>query len=244
MQYNNHIIILYWDEFARLIVEQLLNAQKQLVVLTADEATEQALTNNYKNTNVKALKADYEDFSQLRSVNIESSAAVLINFPDDTDKLRYLIHLKNAFANIRYVVSIANPDLKETFYNTGVHYCISKDEISAKLISSYLFERDVARFSSDLLSASASEDELDMQQFKVTSENPVRNKLYGEAFDYLQKEYNALLIGISRDKNIMKLPDPATTIREGDYLILIADGIKGMTISKDFGVKEGLTDRK
>lgn len=239
--YQNHILILHWDAFAELIVEQLKNARKQVLILTADEATSRMLQETYKEETVDAYRMDFQDFTSLKNVGIQNSAAVLLNFPDDTDKLRYLIHLRKTFGDVRYVVSITNPDLKETFYSTGVHYCISRDEISAKMVSSYLFERDVARFSSDLLSASDTHDELDMQQYRVTADNPVAGKTFKEAFDYLQKNYNALLIGLSRNKQLMKLPGPDTLIEEGDYIILIADGVQARNLSRGFGVQEGLT---
>ena len=238
--FTNHIIIFHWDEFAELIVNQLLNADKQVVVLSADEGTRRVINDNYKDTVVKAHRVDYQDFMQLREVGIAESDAVLLNFPVDTDKLRYLIHLRKAFPDVRYVVSIANPDLKETFYNSGVHYCISREEISAKMVSSYLFERDVAHYSSDLLSASDTKTEQDMQQFKVISGNPLVQKSYSEAFYWLEGHYNALLAGLSRNRTLMKLPDPSTVIQEGDYLIVLVDGVSGDTLSKDFGVPEGL----
>ncbi len=45
--FSNHIVIIGWDEFARAVTEQLINANKRIFVITEDERHIEAINENY-----------------------------------------------------------------------------------------------------------------------------------------------------------------------------------------------------
>ena len=237
--FTDHIVIIHWDRFAELIVEQLRNAGKHVFIVTDKNSDKETITDNYDPDIVQILVTQYSDFARLKQANIQQSSAVFVNIPDDTEKLAYLINLRNMFPDLRYIVSIDNEDLKETFYNSGVYYCISKTEISAKMVSSFLFENDVAEYSNDLIAASETDEEYDIRQYKVIPGNPVIGKQYSECFKYIRQQYNGLLIGLSRNRKLMKLPPKETEVKEGDYIMVIMNAKEAQALSSDFGVQEG-----
>ena len=239
MNLTEHNIIFYWNDFAEMLVAHLHKAGKYVVVVAQDQATARSVESAYEKQQLHALHVLPQDVEGLRRVKIEQSASVFLNYPKDTEKLTALLALKRNFPDVRYVVSTENADLKETFYNSGVHYCISREEIAAKMVSSYLFETDAARVFSDLLEVSRTKEELDMQEYKLLDGNPIAGMPYMAAFRKLRTEYGCLLIGFSREGKLYKIPKPDFTIQTGDYAIVIANGATGEQLSKDFQVPEG-----
>ena len=68
---------------------------------------------------------------------------------------------------------------------------------------------------------------------------------YEEAFFKLKKEYNAVLIGISKNKNdgtreLFKNPVIDINIELSDYLIMIINGKTNKVLKALFQVEEGL----
>ena len=136
-----------------------------------------------------------------------------------------------------------NANLKQTFINAGVTYAISKNEISSKLLASYMYEPDVATYSEDILSFAHAEEDFDIKQYKVLESNPLIGKTYDEAFYLLKKQYNTILIGMSRQtesgRHLFKNPIEPLPIRKDDYLIMITDGRSFNQIREVFGTEEG-----
>ena len=172
------------------------------------------------------------------------SSVVFVNLPDDTEKLVYILNLKKAYENLEFVVTIENSNLKNTFIGAGVTNAISPNEISSKILASYMFEPDVASYTEDIMSFAKNENDYDIKQFLVTHDNPYLNKTYQESFFDLKKRYNTILIGISKkDKNgnrkLIKNPLGEVGINLGDYLIVILNGTSFELILKVFNVEEG-----
>ena len=154
-----------------------------------------------------------------------------MNNGGDTEKLILLLNLKRAYPECDYIVTLDNGDLRETFLAAGVTFVLSKNDISAKLVSSYVFEPEVAEFANDLLSsAEGGEEDHDMQQYRVLPGNPCIDMSYEDLFEKLRKECNILLLGLSRrdpasgEFRTYKIPREPLNIAEGDYVIVIVSG--------------------
>jgi voltage-gated potassium channel len=169
---------------------------------------------------------------------------VFINFNDDTEKLVYIINIKKYFADLNYVVTLDNGNLKSTFHHAGVTYAISKNEISSKLLASYIYEPDVALFSEEILAYAHEDDEYDMKQIVVKSNNPYAGVFYEKAFFDLKKVYNVVLIGLVKiqegKRRLMKNPAGDIKIEAGDYLILLIDQKGVNRLKKLFHIEEGV----
>jgi Trk K+ transport system NAD-binding subunit len=69
---------------------------------------------------------------------------------------------------------------------------------------------------------------------------------YDEAFFTLKREYNVILIGVSKqktgstDRYLIKNPEHPVSINQGDYLLVICNGKNEPRAAKLFGVEEGI----
>lgn len=243
-KFTKHIIIVGWDDFARTIVDQLVYAGNRVAIITHIRDHVELIREKYHEKNVFVLFSDINNLEIMVKANVKKAAVVFVNLADDTQKLVYILNLKKRFGNIRFVVTLDNANLRDTFHSAGVSFVLSRNEVAAKMVASYIFEPDVAEYNADLLASSRTEDDFDIQEYRVTQQNPFAGKSYGEAFLKVKKEFNSILIGLSKHtgdkRQLFKNPPDDTVINIGDYLILITDGRSERLVSNAFGIQEGV----
>lgn len=241
--FTNHFVIIGWDNFAKNVTDQIVNAKCKVAVVTNNNNDLELIHDLYPHDKVFVLLGDYENYESLIKVNIEESNSVFVNFTDDAKTLIYIINLKKQY-NVNPVVALQTSELKETFKTVGVKHIVSKNDITSKMVASYIFEPDVAAFTEDLIETAVHENDFDMHEYKVTENNPIVNMNYFDAFVELKKKYNCILVGVTKDENgervLLKNPDQDITINVNDYILIISSGNFQRRIETDFGVKEGV----
>ena len=242
--YKDHIVVIGWDMFAQSVVDELIGAEKKVAIITDKKDHVDSIRERYNETDVFVLVTDYSNYAVLEKANINKASTVFLNFEDDTQKLVYSLNLKKLYGTVEHVVILNNADLEDTFHAAGVTFTLSKDGIAAKIVASYIFEPDVARYSVDLLSSAVADGDYDIQQYLITDNNPYVNCEYKNVFQILKDEHNIILIGISKflqdgTRKLMKNPAHTITVSLGDYLIMIMTGENEDPITELFGVAEG-----
>ncbi len=242
--FENHVVMIGWSEFGHMVTDQLIGASKDVAIVTNNKDDIEVIHEKFDKKKVFTLYSDFENSEMLKKANIERSSVVFVNLNDDTEKLVFILNMKKVFANLDFVVTLQNANLKNTFINAGVTNAISPDEISSKILASYMFEPDVASYTEDIMSFAHTPTDYDIKQFLVTYDNPYLNKSYHKSFVDVKSRYNGILIGmVKRDKNgkrkIIKNPLQDFQINLGDYLIIIVNGNSFELIQKAFNVQEG-----
>lgn len=242
--FKNHVVIIGWNDFCQSVISHLLGAKKQVAIITKDRSNIDIIREYYTQDQVYALYSDYNNFELIEKSNIRQSSIVFVNLNDDTEKLVYVINLRKHFENLQYVVTLDNGNLKNTFQSAGVTYTISKNEISSKLLASYIYEPDVAVFSEELIAYAHEDHEYDMKQVLVKPDNPFADMFYDKAFYDLKKTCNVVLIGLVKmvngQRQLMKNPEGSVKIEQGDYLVMMMDGKGESKLQKFFHIAEGL----
>jgi voltage-gated potassium channel len=242
--FERHVLILGWDDFARSVTQQLLDADQRVAIVTSRKDDVDLIREQYPRERVFVLFADLKDHALLEKAGIRTAGMIFPNLESDTDKLIAVLNLKKHYPEAQFVVALENPDLKETFQTAGVTFVLSRSEIAAKMVASYIFEPDVAEYESDLITSAKEASEYDIQQYRVTEANPYRGLPFGEAFRDLRSRHNAVLIGLSKGtgdaRRLLKLPADDVPIELGDFLLLIVSGDRERAISAAFGVTEGV----
>ncbi|MBL7863622.1 MAG: NAD-binding protein [Cyclobacteriaceae bacterium] len=243
-KFSNHAVIIGWNEFGQSVVSTLIAAGRQVAVVTKDRSSIAIIHEFYPDNQVFTLFSDYNNFELLEKVNVKEAAIVFINLNDDTEKLVYIINIRKHYQNLNYVVTLDNGNLKSTFTNAGCTYAISKNEISSKLLASYIFEPDVAILSEELIAYAHEDHEYDMKEFQIRGTNPLIGIPYEKAFFDLKKQSNVILFGLVRVENgqrkLYKNPESSLVIQNGDYLIMLMDGKGTERLKRIFQIDEGV----
>ena len=243
-QFTNHAVIIGWNEFGQSVVSTLVAAGRQVAVVTKDRSSISIIHEYYPDNQVFTLFSDYNNFELLEKVNLKEAAIVFINLNDDTEKLVYIINIKKRFQDLNYVVTLDNGNLKATFANAGCTYTISKNEISSKLLASYIYEPDVAILSEELIAYAHEGHEYDMKEFLIKGDNPLIGMSYEKAFFDLKKQSNVVLFGMVRivngKRSLHKNPEEDLIIQNGDYLIMLMNHNGLERLKKIFHIEEGI----
>lgn len=243
---EDHAIIIGWNEFGKMVTDQLLGVGKDVAIVTDDKDSIDIIREQYhQSPHIFTLFSDHNSFETLKKANITRASIIFINLENDTEKLVYILNLKKHFGDdLECVVTLDNANLKHTFLAAGVMNAVSKNEIASKLLASYMFEPDVASYSEDIMSFTEHDSDHDIKQFLVTPDNPYMGKPYQDAFFDLKKRYNSILLGISKidkygKRRLIKNPLGDITIGVGDYIIILINGKSFNIIQKLFNVEEG-----
>jgi|TARA_B110000879_G_scaffold199639_1_gene272757 voltage-gated potassium channel len=236
---ENHIVLIGYNKFSENILKQIVTTGIKVAIVTNNKDDVDVIAKLHGGDSVFTLLTDYNDFDILEKVNISKSAKVFINFDSDTEMLVYILDLKNHFDNLEIIVSLNNTNFQNTFQSAGVLYAVSREEIAAKLVASYIFEPEVASFTEDLMASAEKGDDFDMIELRVTKENPYFGKAYEYAFSNIRSDYSSVLLGIYKDEKLHKNPTNEIVISENDYLVIMTDGDNSIKLKAAFGVEEG-----
>ncbi|SEI87183.1 voltage-gated potassium channel [Allopseudospirillum japonicum] len=244
-KFMNHVVIIGWDRFAQNVVDQLVASDIKVAVIMDQRAQLELISENYDREQVYFLLADHHNFELARKAHIEAASIVFVNLEDDTEKLVYLMNSQQFYyRDLKYGVVVNDDELIPAFEAAGADIVLSRDEFDAKLTASFIFEQEVGKYTEKMISGSKKEDDFEIQQYRVISQNRFRDKLYSEAFFDIKKQLDAVLIGLATtiegERVVLSNPDdPNLRISEGDYLILIASGQVSKKLQRSFGVNEG-----
>jgi voltage-gated potassium channel len=240
---TKHCVIIGWDNFAMNVTKWILESHKEVAIVTDNKNDIDLIYNKFGETNVFVLFSDYSNIDNYSLLNLKESSSVFINFKDDSETLVRLLNIKRIHPDLNYIVSLNNSELKDTFQSAGVTFSISSNEVTSKLVASYNFEPDVAFLTEDIMSSAINENDHDLVEFKVNSRNRYLKKEYSEVFVELKRDFNSVLMGLSRKIDghykLYKNPETNMEILENDYLIVLVNGKSKNLLSKDFGEKEG-----
>lgn len=243
-RFKNHVVMIGWNDFGKSVISHLIGAGRQVAVITKDRPTIDIIREYYTLDQVYTLFSDYHNYDLLEKANLSSASIVFINLNDDTEKLVYVINMKKHFKDLNYVVTLENGNLKNTFHSAGVTYAISKNEISSKLLASYIYEPDVALFSEEIIAYAHEQDEYDMKQFRIAHGNPLSGMAYDKAFYDLKKQCNVVLIGLVKiedgQRKLYKNPEGDMRIEDNDYLVMLMDGSGLDRLKNLFHIEEGV----
>lgn len=242
--FSNHVIIVGWNEFSEGVLVQLANADKRACVITDNRDHVDIIRERFTRGFVFPIFADFASPEGLQKAGADRAAMLMPNLGDDTKNLVYILNAKKRFPNLVFIVTLDNAELKETFQSAGVNYTISRNEVSSKIVASYIFEPSVARFSEDLLSSAWQEDDYDIQQYYVTPQSRFAGKPFGQVFQELRTGLNVLAIGVSRADEgrqfLTKLPPDHLEVLPGDYVVVMTSGRSVKELEEWFGCDEGL----
>jgi voltage-gated potassium channel len=242
-KFTDHFVIIGWDEFSKLVAIQVANAGKKIAIVTDSREELNKIYDEFDKSNVFVLYSDLANYKRFEKTNLNNASAVFVNFDDDSKTLIKLINIKKLYNKPKYVVSLRNSELKDTFKSTGVTFSISVNEAASKLVASYIFEPDVALYTEDLMGSAVDKDDNDILQYYINENSPIIGQPYLETFINLKKRFNVVVLGLSRliddEYKLIKNPNTDIFFKDTDYIILLANGDSIPKIESYFGVEEG-----
>jgi voltage-gated potassium channel len=245
--FDDHVVVIGWDEFSRRVIGDLVLSGIQVAVVTNRKEEVDLIYEEFGDENVFVLFGDYENYDQLSLANIAEAREVFLNRTADTDTLITLLNFSKRFddLDLRYVARVKNDELLPAFSIDGVRVeAVSTFEVASALIASHIFEPSVATYGKDLIASVDDEEDYELQQYLVTPSSRWAGTTYGELYWTLYEDNRLLPVALSKraedeERRLVKLPGDDVPVEAGDYVVLIASGETVQAAEQQFGIREG-----
>ncbi len=239
--FDNFAVVLGWDEFSSMIVKQLLASSNKVATLVRDEETRLSTEDIFGGEDFTANVVSPSDYPTMQKIGVGNSQNIFVNLGDDEENLITILRMQNHFPDAEYMVALNDEELENTFRSAGVTYAVSKFRISSKIVGSFLYEPDVAAYTEELLTATQTEQDHDIQQYRVTESCDGSGATFRELLSRIRSDYGAVPIGLKkRNGPLLKVPDADVEVSEGDYVLLAVQGTDEPELEKFFGTQEGV----
>jgi voltage-gated potassium channel len=239
--FTNHIVVLGYSPVASAAVRELLSQDEKVAIVTEDAAQ---VGNLRVLASEKQLFATYgppADTEILKRVNLPGAHSVIVATGDDTTTLVAALNVRALQPDIRIVVSVSRPELKQTLKAAGVEYVASPADMGGRLCADAAFRPEVANMVEDLSSTAFGAD---MEEFILTERTPVSGQGLLEAESLVRAASDCLVIGYARrgaDGEYVTVLNPPSTFRfqVGDALIAVGTLPNLHRMQKWIGVPQG-----
>jgi voltage-gated potassium channel len=238
---RDHVIVLGYSSVGRAAVRELL-LEEQKVAVVAENA--EAVANIRSLAGPDRLFVTYGSASEIEILNRENvteAHSVIVASQDDAQNLIAARNIRSLAKNARIVVSVAQPELKDTLRSAGVTYVASPGDLGGRLCANAAFRPDVANTLEDL---TASSHGADMPEFALTEQTPLSRPPLGEAEQLVRKHSDCLLVGYARpdpsgeDQTILN--PPATLLfQPQDAVLILGPDANLRRFHTWFGVSQG-----
>jgi voltage-gated potassium channel len=238
---RDHVVVLGYSAVGRAAVRELL-LEEQKVAVVAETA--EAVANIRSLADGDRLFVTYGPAGEieiLKRVNVAQAHSVIVASADDAQNLIAALNIRGLAKNARIVVSVAQPELKDTLRSAGVTYVASPGDLGGRLCANAAFRPDVANALEDLTASSYGAD---MQEFVLTEQTPVSHQPLLEAEQLIRKHSDCLLVGYARreaDGEYRTVLNPAGTLvfQPQDAILVLGSDANLRRFHSWFGVPQG-----
>jgi voltage-gated potassium channel len=238
---KGHIVVLGYGGVGRAAVRELL-AQDQTVAVVAERAEDvpniRALGPASRLYVTYGLPAEQE---VLARTNLSVAHSVIVCTDDDAANMIAVLNVRALAPNVRVVVSISRPELRDTLRTAGVTFVTSPADMGGRLCASAAFEPDIADAIDDLTQGDVRSD---AQEYRVTESTPISRQTFGEAERLVRDASGCILIGYARPNGTGEFlarvnPDPSVRLEPGDAILLIGNLENVHRFRKWYGIDQG-----
>ncbi|HTW39776.1 MAG TPA: potassium channel family protein [Thermoplasmata archaeon] len=239
--FKDHIVVLGYSAVGQAAVRELL-ADDQKVAIVTEIASEVPTIHNLAND--KRLFVTYGppgDPEILKRVNIPVAHSVIVSTGEDTTTLVAALNVRAMNPQIRIVVSVGRPELKQTLKAAGVTYVASPADMGGRLCADAAFRPEVANMVEDLTSTAYGAD---MEEFILTATTPISTQTLPEVESTVRKATDCIVIGYARrqpDGEYTTVLNPPSTFRfqPTDALIVVGTLDNLHRMQRWIGVPQG-----
>lgn len=244
IEFDHFVSILGWDAFSEAVSLQLLASSNNVVILTEEEENRTEIRGAFseeQEDSMQVFSLHRTEYQRMQEIGLGATRSLFLNLDTDETNLITILRMKKHFPELEYMVVLSDEELEETFQSAGVTYAVSKLNISSKVLSSYLYEPDVAECTEDVLTATRNGEDYDIQQYRVTDSCPAAGESFLSVMQTLKSEHRTTPIGLKKpQESLKKVPAPATTVQKDDYVLLITRGSREDGLEDYFGTQEGV----
>ncbi|MBS4536263.1 NAD-binding protein [Clostridium sp. D2Q-14] len=218
--FKNHIIIIGWNHKTKIIIEELINEDKNLKVVIIDNID----YNPYNNKNISYIKGNPWYDEVLLRANIKYAKRIIVladrNLKNkdmmDAKSVLICLAINKLNKNIYLISEVANHSNKKLFLRANVNDILISNEIESKILVRSILYKGINKAMKELITNSYG---CELYEASI-SEEYINNKYIDVSFKLLKK--GITLIGYFRNGETYLNPKTNIKLQSNDILIYIA----------------------
>lgn len=243
---EEHVIVCGWSSISKVAIPELIAAGRKVAVICEDQ-NEISLIKELgeSSEDLFITVGDATALPALERVNHLKAHTIIIATSEDTTNLISSLNVRANNPDVRIIVYVQRPELRQTFSASGVTYVASPFEIGGRLVASAAFEPEVALLVDTMTSGLS---ECDIQQFTVTTDSSAVGMSVDEVRKDMIANNGALLIAVAEVSHeaeegegwdVKGNPSPKKKLKSGEIIIFMGTPEENMVVSERLSVKQG-----
>jgi voltage-gated potassium channel len=221
--FENHLVVIGWNQIARVALRELMASKRQVAVVT-EEAHELPEIREYGGKDqLFATVGNISSDAVLERAGILRASTVIVASDDDSQNLVLSLNVRASNPRARIICAVKREELRRTLTASGVTYVTNPFEFSGRMVASAAFEPEVAHFVEDITSGATGA--ADVQQFSLSEEFGAKGHSVAELQSMFHERGGALLVavGIAKDDNWEMIPNPPrdTRLKANDVVVVL-----------------------
>ncbi len=212
---ERHVILAGFGRMGEVVCDELAEAGIDFVIL--ETSPQRFAAAEEKNYNV--LNANANDDEALRAAGLDKARVFIPLLPDDADNILAVISAREINPGLIIITRALDSDNERKMLRAGANRVVSPYELSSHRIVRMVEKPNVIDFTDGLLRSK--KYKLSLEELLVGAGSPFTDRTIREAG--FRERFNAIIVAVRREEEMIFNPGPDLVIRSGDILILIAE---------------------
>lgn len=212
---KQHVVVAGFGRMGEVVCRELEGAGVDFVIMeTSLQRFAVAEERNYH-----VLNANAADEEALKAAGLEKARVFIPLLPDDADNILSVITAREINPGLVIITRALDSPNERKMYRAGANRVVSPYELSSHRIVRMVEKPNVVDFFDGLLSSQ--KYKLSLEELQVGEGSSFKGRTIREAG--FRERFNAIIVAVRRDGEMVFNPGPDLEIRGGDILILIAE---------------------
>ena len=212
---DHHVVVAGFGRMGEVVCKELEGNHVKFVIM--ENAPARFALAEERNYHV--LNANAADEEALKAAGLDKARVFISLLADDADNILSVITAREINPGLIIITRALDSANEKKMYRAGANRVVSPYELSSHRIVRMVEKPNVVDFFDSLLSS---------QKYKLSLEERLVNE--GSEFNGrtireagFRERFNAIIVAVRRDGEMIFNPGPDLSIRSGDILILIAE---------------------
>lgn len=218
---NDHVVICGAGRTGRQVVEELVVAGQDFVVIERDQASIEVLRQSLPE--VKVIHGDATLDQNLESANVESARALVAALNADADNLFVCLSARHLAPNLMIVARAHEEQSMEKMFRAGADRVVSPNVSSAIRMASFIVRPSVMSLLD--VSTHSMDMSLRLEQARISDQSPVAGRTLKEAA--IPQLTGLIVIAVEKredgERRFLFNPVATTRLEPGDEMIVMGE---------------------
>lgn len=212
---ERHVVVAGFGRMGEVVCGELAAARVDFVILeTSPQRFAVAEERSYH-----VLNANAADEEAMKAAGLEKARVFISLLPDDADNILAVITAREINPGLVIITRALDSANERKMVRAGADRVVSPYELSSHRIVRMVEKPNVVEFFDGLLSSQ--KYKLSLEELRVGEGSEFKGRTIREAG--FRERFNAIIVAVRREGEMIFNPGPDLDIRSGDILILIAE---------------------